>query len=64
VIDDDPAVAQRLEEPLSRHNVKVEKANGLETALYKFNTIRFDVVVVEIVQFASGISICTKMAPT
>ena len=48
MIDDDPAVAQRLEEPLSRHNVKVEKANGLETALYKFNTIRFDVVVVEI----------------
>lgn len=48
VIDDDPSIPQGLEEPLSRYNIKVEKATNLETALYKFNTMRFDVVLIEI----------------
>lgn len=48
VVDDDPAVAQALEEPLTRYNVRVDKASSLETALYLFNQGRYDVVLVEI----------------
>lgn len=48
VIDDDPSVAQGLEEPLARHNIKIDKAPALETALYLFNTVRYDVVLIEI----------------
>jgi tetratricopeptide (TPR) repeat protein len=61
IIDDDPSVPQALEEPLSRYNCKVEKASNLETALYKFNTIRFDVVLIEI-EFAplAGLALVQK----
>lgn len=48
VVDDDPSVAQALDEPLGRYNVKIDKATSLETALYLFNTQRYDVVCVEI----------------
>src|SRR4051812_49398419 len=48
LVDDDPSVAQGLEEQLARHNIKVEKATTLETALYLFNTQRYDVALVEL----------------
>jgi tetratricopeptide (TPR) repeat protein len=48
VVDDDPSVAQALEGPMSRYNIKVEKATTLETALYLFNQQRFEVAIVEI----------------
>lgn len=61
VVDDDAAVPQALEEPLSRYNVKVDKATTLETALYLFNTQRYDVVLVEI-EFAplAGLALVQK----
>jgi tetratricopeptide (TPR) repeat protein len=48
VVDDDPTIAQGLDGPLSRYNIKVDRATTLETALYLFNTQRYDVVLVEI----------------
>ena len=48
VVDDDPSIAQSLEEPLSRYNIKVDKAPALETAFYLFNQNRYDVVLVEL----------------
>ena len=51
IVDDDPAVAQGLDEPLSKYQIKVDKASNLETALYLFNTNRYDVCLVE-VEFA------------
>ena len=48
IIDDDPAVAQGLDEPLSKYQVKVDKASNLDTALYLFNTNRYDVCLIEI----------------
>lgn len=48
LVDDDSSVAQGLEDPLAKHQVKVESAKDLETALYKFNTMRFDVALVEL----------------
>jgi tetratricopeptide (TPR) repeat protein len=61
LVDDDAAVAQALEEPLGRYNVKVDKATTLETALYLFNTQRYDVVLVEI-EFAplAGLALIQK----
>src|SRR4051794_41010361 len=61
IIDDDPSVAQGLEEPLSRHGIKVDKAPALETALYLFNTNRYDVVLVEL-EFAplTGLALVQK----
>lgn len=61
VIDDDLSVAQAMDEPLSRYSIKVEKASNLETALYLFNTQRYDVVLVEI-EFAplSGLALVQK----
>src|SRR5688572_11657478 len=47
VVDDDPSVSLSLEDPLSRYSIKVEKATTLETALYLFNTQRYDVALVE-----------------
>lgn len=51
IVDDDPAVAQGLDEPLSKYNIKVDKAASLETALYLFNTNRYEVCLLE-VEFA------------
>ena len=48
IVDDDPSVAQALEQPLSRYSVKIDKAVSLETALYMYNTQRYDVVLVEL----------------
>lgn len=48
IVDDDPSVAQAIEEPLGRYNVRIDKATTLETALYLFNTQRYDVALVEI----------------
>lgn len=47
IVDDDPAVAQGLDEPLAKYNIKVDKAANLETALYLFNTNRYDVCLLE-----------------
>lgn len=47
LVDDDPTVAQGLEEQLLKHNVRVEKATNLETALYMFNKQRYDVALIE-----------------
>jgi len=47
IVDDDPAIAQGLEEPLGRYKIAVLKATTLETAYYQFNQHRLDVVVVE-----------------
>ncbi len=51
IVDDDPAVAQGLDEPLSKYQIKVDKASNLDTALYLFNTNRYDVCLIE-VEFA------------
>lgn len=51
VVDDDPAVPSSIEEPLSKYNIRVDKATSLETALYLFNQGRYDVALVE-VEFA------------
>ena len=48
VIDDDPTVAQGLEDALSRYNIAVIKASDLDTALYQFNQNRLEVVLVEV----------------
>lgn len=48
VVDDDPSVAQAIIEPLGRHGIKTDKATSLDTALYLFNTNRYDVVLLEI----------------
>ncbi len=48
IIDDDPAIAKGLVEPLSKYQVKVEKALDLDTALYLFNTNRYDVCLIEL----------------
>ena len=48
IVDDDPSVAQAIIEPLGRHAVKTDKASTLDTALYLFNTNRYDVVLLEI----------------
>lgn len=61
VVDDDPSVAQGLEEPLARQGVKIDKAPALETAFYMFNTQRYDVVMIEI-EFAplAGLALVQK----
>ena len=61
IIDDDPSVASALEEAMLRHNIKVDKATTLETALYLFNTQRYEVVLVEI-EFAplAGLALVQK----
>ena len=61
VVDDDPSVAGALEEPLSRYNVRMDKATNLDTALYLFNTQRYDVVLIEI-EFAplAGLGLVQK----
>ena len=48
VVDDDLSVGQGLEQPMQAYGVSVSKAKDLQTALYLFNTQRFDVVLVEI----------------
>lgn len=48
IIDDDPSVGMALENAMARHKITVVKASDLETALYKFNTERFEVVIVEL----------------
>ncbi len=61
IVDDDPSVGQSLDEPLVRYGVKIDKAPALETALYMFNTNRYDVVLVEI-EFAplAGLALIQK----
>lgn len=61
IVDDDPSVAQALEQPLARYNVKIDKATSLETALYLFNTQRYEVVLVEL-EFAplKGLALVQK----
>ena len=61
VVDDDPSVAQALDEPLSRYNMRVDKASDLATALYHFNTSRYEVVLVEL-EFAplAGLALVQK----
>jgi tetratricopeptide (TPR) repeat protein len=48
VVDDDLSVAQSLEEPLSRYNIRVDKATNLDTAFYLFNQQRYEVVLIEV----------------
>ncbi len=48
IVDDDPAVGQALLEPLGRHGIKADKAAELESALYLFNTTRYDAVLLEL----------------
>ena len=49
IVDDDGAVAKAIEEPLNtRYKVRVDKATNLETALYLFNTQRFEAVLIEL----------------
>jgi tetratricopeptide (TPR) repeat protein len=48
LIDDDPSVGTALENALARYKISVVKASDLETAIYKFNQERFDVVIVEL----------------
>ena len=48
LVDEDPGIARVLEEPLARYNIKIEKATSLETALYLFNTNRYEVVLISI----------------
>lgn len=51
IVDDDPTVAQGLEESLGRYNISILKAADLQTAMYHFNQVRLEVVLVE-VEFA------------
>ena len=46
LIDDDSSVAESLEGPLKKHQVKLVRAHDLDTALYHFNQQIFEVVVV------------------
>lgn len=48
VIDDDVSVTNQIEKLVKNHGVLVEKVSTFETAIYKFNQIRFDVVLVEL----------------
>ncbi len=48
IVDDDASVGQGVEEPLTRYNIKVDKATNLDTALYLYNTQRYDVVLLEL----------------
>ncbi len=61
LVDDDPSIAQGLDEALGRYNIKIDKATSLETALYLFNTNRYDVALIEI-EFAplAGLALVQK----
>ncbi len=61
VVDDDPSIAQGLEDPLKRQNITLVSAPGLDTAFYHFNQQRFTVVLVEL-EFAplSGLALIQK----
>jgi tetratricopeptide (TPR) repeat protein len=48
VIDDDVSVTNQIETLLKKHGIVVEKANNFETAIYKFNQIRYDAVILEL----------------
>lgn len=48
IVDDDPSVGIALENAMARHKITVVKASDLETAIYKFNTERFEVVIIEL----------------
>lgn len=48
VVDDDESFIISLENALTRHNIKIIRGDKLETALYQFNTARFDVAMVEL----------------
>ena len=48
VVDRDDSFLTSVELGLARHNIKVIKANKLETAMYQFNTNRFDVAMIEV----------------
>ena len=48
IVDDDPSVGIALENAMARHKITVAKASDLETAIYKFNTERFEVVIIEL----------------
>lgn len=47
IIDDDQMVLNQVETMLSSYKIQSEKANNLETALYLFNTKKFDAVIIE-----------------
>lgn len=48
VVDHDESFISSVENALARQNIKVHRAAKLETAMYHFNTIKFDVVMVEL----------------
>ena len=48
IVDDDPSVAQGLQEPMNRQSISVFGAPTLDNALYLFNQNRFQVAVVEL----------------
>jgi tetratricopeptide (TPR) repeat protein len=48
VIDDDVSVTNQIESLIKNHGIVVDKANNFQNAIYKFNQIRFDVVLVEL----------------
>ena len=48
LVDDDASTAAGIEEVLARHQVVIDKATTLDTALYYFNQTRYDVVLVSI----------------
>ncbi len=61
IVDDDPSVAQGLDAPLAKYNVKVDKATTLDTAFYLFNNGRYDVVLIEIeFAFLPGLAMVQK----
>lgn len=48
IVDDDPQVATVLENQLQPYGSQLSKANNVDSAMYLFNTQRFDLVLVEL----------------
>jgi len=48
VIDDDVSVTNQIESLVKNHGILVDKANTFESGIYKFNQVRFDMVLVEL----------------
>ncbi len=61
MVDDDPTVATVLENQLQPYGVQLAKAANLDTALYLFNTQRFELVLVELeFEPLSGLALVQK----
>lgn len=62
IIDDDYTVGQSVDKPLNNYKIEVFNCQDLDTAMYQFNNLDFDVVLVELeFEHLHGLALIQKM---